>query len=326
MALENGKSSIYHYDGMSNTTELTDSSGTVTDTYRYNAWGEVLSRTGTTKNPHTFVGRRRYYGVPDVPLYLLGLRYYCQRVGRFLTTDPARAGTHWRIYVRNRSILLDDPMGLGGKCKVVFWIGLTSVEKENGEPDLQREKAARDNFFQAATDAKGHLGDYDVAIYRYGTTDNLNKALGDPSVIGIITGGHGRCGKNPPEGSGETETWAFDVHKMAIIAPAPRWEEWTRNDDGTGGQTKWARAAAGKSFKLAYVGHCFAWPDFDKDGQVRYIRANRGICLKKQAEALGIDTGRVQGPDVDENGEATFGDMMADWRNIWTYFADSDGD
>ena len=115
MALENGKSYTYHYDGMGNTTELTDSTGAVTDTYRYNAWGEVISRTGTTKNPHTFVGKERYYAVPDAVPYLLGLRYYDSITGRWIGQDPLEDDVNLYRYVGNSATSGVDPSGLTKK-------------------------------------------------------------------------------------------------------------------------------------------------------------------------------------------------------------------
>ena len=79
--MASGDSSFFHYDALGSTQELTDENETVTDTYRYNAWGQVLLRTGTTTNPHTYVGKERYYLTPDPALYLLGSRYYDMSFG-----------------------------------------------------------------------------------------------------------------------------------------------------------------------------------------------------------------------------------------------------
>jgi len=87
--MASGDSSFFHYDALGSTQELTDANEDITDTYRYNAWGQVLVRTGTTTNPHTYVGKERYYLTPDPLLYLLGLRYYELTLGRFITLDPA---------------------------------------------------------------------------------------------------------------------------------------------------------------------------------------------------------------------------------------------
>ena len=87
-----GVSSFYHYDAMGSTQQLTDDLATVTDTYLYGPWGESLQRTGDTRNPHTFMGARRYYGDEDLPLFLLHLRHYAPSRGRFLSRDPLGVG------------------------------------------------------------------------------------------------------------------------------------------------------------------------------------------------------------------------------------------
>jgi len=109
--ISSGDSSFYHYDWLGSTFELTDADETVTDTYRYNAWGEVLDRTGTTDNPHTYVGNQRYYAVPGAALMLLGVRYYAMAVGRFITVDPLRVGDNWFAYSSNWPTGGVDPTG-----------------------------------------------------------------------------------------------------------------------------------------------------------------------------------------------------------------------
>ncbi len=116
--MASGASSFYHYDALGSTQELTDPNETVTDTYRYNAWGQVLTRTGTTLNPHTYVGKERYYLTPDPVLYLLGVRYYEVKLGRFITLDPAERGLNWYLYVVNLPIRGADPSGLSTEPNV----------------------------------------------------------------------------------------------------------------------------------------------------------------------------------------------------------------
>jgi len=45
-----GNSSYYHPDVLGSTRALSDSSGSVTDTYSYNAYGQIVSQTGSTAN------------------------------------------------------------------------------------------------------------------------------------------------------------------------------------------------------------------------------------------------------------------------------------
>jgi len=51
--------SVYHFDMLGSTLALTRPDEGVTDTYRYEAWGDVLASTGNTTNRHTWVGRER---------------------------------------------------------------------------------------------------------------------------------------------------------------------------------------------------------------------------------------------------------------------------
>jgi len=58
---------FYGYDGGGTARLLTDSTGTVTDTYDYDAWGNVVNTTGTTPNAYLYRGEQ--YD-PDLGLYL----------------------------------------------------------------------------------------------------------------------------------------------------------------------------------------------------------------------------------------------------------------
>ena len=55
---------------------LADGSQAVTDTFRYDAWGNVLQGQGTTNPAYQWVGEEGYYLNPDAGLYLLGMRHY----------------------------------------------------------------------------------------------------------------------------------------------------------------------------------------------------------------------------------------------------------
>ena len=78
-----GVSHFYHYNHLGTTIALTASNQTVSDTYEHDAWGVLLASTGSTVNPHTYVGRERYYRMANADLYHLGFRDYAQALGRF---------------------------------------------------------------------------------------------------------------------------------------------------------------------------------------------------------------------------------------------------
>jgi hypothetical protein len=67
--------SFYGFDGHGSVRYLTSSTGAVTDTYDYDAFGNLISSTGTTPNNYLFAGEQ------------FDARYYDQRQGRFWTMD-----------------------------------------------------------------------------------------------------------------------------------------------------------------------------------------------------------------------------------------------
>ena len=91
---------------------ITDSTQNITDTQVYDAFGNSVSRTGTTPTPFGFVGSGQYQTDGDSGLQLLGHRYYDPSVGHFLSSDPAQAGTNWYAYCENNPLRLTDPEGL----------------------------------------------------------------------------------------------------------------------------------------------------------------------------------------------------------------------
>ncbi|MCU7841781.1 MAG: hypothetical protein KZQ94_20695, partial [Candidatus Thiodiazotropha sp. (ex Troendleina suluensis)] len=80
----NGVASYYHYDGLGSTRSLTDSLGNLSDTYDYEAFGEVLSHTGSTENSYLFAGEQFDNTLNQ---YYLRARYYDPSQGRFTQQD-----------------------------------------------------------------------------------------------------------------------------------------------------------------------------------------------------------------------------------------------
>ena len=101
--------SYFLQDGQGSTRGLTSSTGTVTDTYSYTAFGESFSRTGTTANPYQYTGQQ-FDSLTS--LYSLRARYYNAGLGRFLSQDtyPVNLGNpvelNSYVYVANDPIYL----------------------------------------------------------------------------------------------------------------------------------------------------------------------------------------------------------------------------
>jgi RHS repeat-associated protein len=76
--------SFYGYDGHGSVRFLTDSTGANTDTYDYDAFGNLISSTGSTPNNYLFAGEQFD---PALSTYYNRARYYDQRRGRFWVMD-----------------------------------------------------------------------------------------------------------------------------------------------------------------------------------------------------------------------------------------------
>ena len=106
--------SLYGYDGHGNVRFLANTSGTVTDTYQYDAFGMPIASTGTTSNNYRYSGERFD---SSIGLYDLRARYYNQATGRFWSMDPypgklSRPSTlHKYAYTGNNPVNYIDPTG-----------------------------------------------------------------------------------------------------------------------------------------------------------------------------------------------------------------------
>lgn len=106
--------SFFIYDGEGNIRMLTDENGTVTDTYDYDAWGNVINRTGNTPNTRLY---RAEEWDPDLSMYYLRNRYYQSATGRFWTQDSYEGfkqrpqSLHKYTYANNNPVNMHDPSG-----------------------------------------------------------------------------------------------------------------------------------------------------------------------------------------------------------------------
>ena len=105
---------FYGYDGNGNTRYLTATNATVTDTYVYDAFGVVITNTGTTANFYRFSGEQFD---PNLGFIYLRARYLNPNSGRFMTRDSLAGKTfdpaslHRYTYVANNSVNAIDPSG-----------------------------------------------------------------------------------------------------------------------------------------------------------------------------------------------------------------------
>jgi RHS repeat-associated protein len=110
-AIRSGTVSYYQQDGLGSVSSLSNSSGTLANTYTYDSFGNVTSSTGTLVNPLRYTAREFDL---ETGIYEYRMRYYDPSIGRFISEDPIgfKGGVDFYAYVNNRPINLADPTGL----------------------------------------------------------------------------------------------------------------------------------------------------------------------------------------------------------------------
>ena len=110
----NNQTHFYHYDGLGSTRQLSNQSGSFTDSYDYQAFGEILNQTGTTQNNYLFTGEQFDQTLNQ---YYLRARYYNQQTGRFTQQDSWMGNSqdpitlHKYLYANVDPALMTDPSG-----------------------------------------------------------------------------------------------------------------------------------------------------------------------------------------------------------------------
>ena len=103
-----------HFDALGSTRQLTDASEAITDTWVYDAWGNVLAHAGMTIFPLQFVGMVGYYFDPDTNTFYIIHRIYEPESGRWWSVDllwlPNNDNQY--IYSRGNPSNQIDPSGL----------------------------------------------------------------------------------------------------------------------------------------------------------------------------------------------------------------------
>ncbi len=104
----------YHYDGLGSTRYLSDASGALSDSYDYEAFGQLLNEAGSTENSYRYAGEQLDSGLDQ---YYLRARYYNQNTGRFTQQDTYMGNSqdpitlHKYLYANVDPANIVDPSG-----------------------------------------------------------------------------------------------------------------------------------------------------------------------------------------------------------------------
>src|SRR5579864_8302728 len=75
----------HHFDALGSTRQLTNAAGGTTDTVLYDAWGNVVSRTGTTGVNSLWFGEQGYRHDPETGFTCTARRTYGPGIARWLS-------------------------------------------------------------------------------------------------------------------------------------------------------------------------------------------------------------------------------------------------
>jgi RHS repeat-associated protein len=109
-----GVSKFYFEDRHSGVRQLSNAAGAVTDTYNYDAYGNLLQSTGETQNNYLYRGEQVD---TNLGMQYLRARYYNQNQGRFASVDPFEGvleqpmTRHRYIYGNDNPVTYLDPGG-----------------------------------------------------------------------------------------------------------------------------------------------------------------------------------------------------------------------
>ena len=119
-SLCNGDYKIYHYDYRGSVVAITDIDGDVINTFKYDAYGKTVAKTGTGKSIFGYNGE---YGVLTDPTGLLYMRtrYYSPDLKRFMTPDIIKgsiadsSSLNLYTFVNGDPINYVDPFGMSAE-------------------------------------------------------------------------------------------------------------------------------------------------------------------------------------------------------------------
>jgi len=126
----NWQLNFYGYDGHGSVRQLTNSTGVVTDTYDYDAFGDLINQMGSTPNNYLFAGEQ--YDAA-LGLYYNRARYLNTSTGRFWSLDTDSGdpevprSLHKYLYVSNDPVNGIDPSG-NEEATEVGQVGAAAVD------------------------------------------------------------------------------------------------------------------------------------------------------------------------------------------------------
>ena len=182
-AVRDGVRTYYHYTAHGDVVQLTNSSGTVTKNYTYDAFGVEQDASDGDANPFRYCGEQ--YD-SETGNYYLRARYYSPEVGRFTQEDPIMDGLNWYTYCAGNPVAKSDPTGLFGRNTK-----LGPSQKPNADVVIMQRQLVKLGYLDMKEGGWGYFGPKTLdAVNRYKDDNGLWNFGEYAGIVGETTWTH----------------------------------------------------------------------------------------------------------------------------------------
>ena len=182
-AVRDGVRTYYHYNLHGDVVQLTNSSGTVTKNYTYDAFGVEQDASDGDANPFRYCGEQ--YD-SETGNYYLRARYYSPEVGRFTQEDPIMDGLNWYTYCAGNPVAQSDPTGLFGRNTK-----LGPSQKPNADVVIMQRQLVKLGYLDMKEGGWGYFGPKTLdAVNRYKDDNGLWNFGEYAGIVGETTWTH----------------------------------------------------------------------------------------------------------------------------------------
>ena len=245
----NGTTNTYYFlkDHLGSTLALTDANGNIVESYRYDAWGRVLSvyNSAGSQIDESAIGNRILWMGREFSfktgLYYFRARYYDPGAGRFISNDPIGVGGGLNQYVfcANNPANYIDPWGLERWTPVAHYKGLDGRIIYDGDAFVKWYVSyLRKTIFRPWT-IVSFLEDVDIKIYLNDSYFYYKGLCWRSDEMGNIAAGYSTTKFGGPLISAQlmfsAEEWGVLVDNQGRNSrqiASDAWGSWSRNAIG----------------------------------------------------------------------------------------------
>jgi RHS repeat-associated protein len=127
-----GVTTYLHPDHLGTIEALSAADQSVVDTYLFDAWGRAIASSGSTVNPHRYIGALGYYTEPSLNLDYVRARWLRPGTGSWLSVDPVRGENRYGYADGQPTARLDA----SGRLQVADILRVTIFGESGDRPAL----------------------------------------------------------------------------------------------------------------------------------------------------------------------------------------------